>query len=181
MSDELPLTCVAPGNRRPGTDDAMRLQAAREIAGELVRCGIVGEAEAEGSARDIFKATRNGERDGFRIARELERGCSWDCDMETAEALDGFGSALDAIHSAAEKKWAAENPALPTFSAGDTVIWRGEPATVRGEYEHRPQCYRISQGLACSEGSYYVVPYEDALPAPGRSPQGPASAAVVPA
>ena len=159
MSEELALVCGA-GNRRPEKTPAMRREAAAVLVKWMVKAGMVTASDAEASIDDIVKATRY-ETDGYRIARELEQSCCWDCDMEIAEKMDEFDGALRSIYDAVEKRWAAENPAAPAFADGDKVIWRGEPALICGTYDGRPQTYRVRQGDMGNPTSFYVVPFED--------------------
>lgn len=158
--DELTLTC-ATGNKRPSITDAMRIQAAEQLVESMVKQRLLDAKEIEGAAADIVRATKWEQRDGYKIARELERYCHWDCDMEIAEAMEEFSGLLQGIYDAAEKQWAADNPREQAFEDGASVTWRGSPATVHGVYEYRPHCYKVRQGEMGSPTSYYVVPFEE--------------------
>ena len=160
MNDQLALTCAAR-NKRPARTETMRRQAAEKLIAEMVERGLVNAADAADSVGDIVRATRWETQDGYKIARELEQSCSWDCDMQIAEALESFADTLDSIYDAAEKQWAAENPSDPAFADGMAVVWRGQPATVHGLYDYRPQCYRVRQGDMGKPTSFYIVPFED--------------------
>jgi len=159
MSDMLPLTCRG-NNKRPTKTDGMRNLAAAELVDGMIKLGSLIEADREECIRDLLKATRSYVGDGYEIARELERSCHWDCNMQIVEELDEFSSILDRIFNTAEDVWAKENPHDPLFSDGDVVIWRGQQAMVSGVYEYRPQRYKVRQG-ELKATSYYVVPFED--------------------
>ena len=163
MPEELALVCGA-GNKRPEKTPAMRREAAAILVKEMVQAGMVPAYDADSSVNDIVKATRY-ETDGYRIARELEQSCRWDCDMEIAEKMDEFDGALESIYRAAEKRWAAENPSIPAFGDRDEVIWRGKPALVCGIYDGRPHTYKVQQGEMGDPKSFYIVPFEDVRPA----------------
>jgi hypothetical protein len=165
MNDELVLVCPKSTNKRPQITEEMRRQAAEQIVAEMVTYDLLEGIDQADTVRDIVKATDYETDDGFKIARELERKCHWDCDMQIAEQLDQFGATLDMIYAAAEKVWAAENPKEPEFRDGDPVIWRGKPATVRCVHQYRPQCYEIRQG-ELGPNSAYIVPFEDVTAAP---------------
>lgn len=157
---ELKLECVQSTNKRPSKTKEMRRQAACVIAARMIKLGLIDDENE--SIEDIVEATQYAAfDDGYKIAKRLEDRHHWDCDMALAEELDGFSGELEKIHEAAEKQWAAENPHEPAFPAGAVVMWRGEPATVHGIYEYRPQCYRIRRGEMGSENSFYIVPFED--------------------
>ena len=158
--DQLTLVCDGD-NKRPVITDAMRLQAAEQLVEDMVKSGLIEPDQITGSAADIVEATRWERYDGFKIARELERNCHWDCDMQIAEAMEGFNGLIQSIYDTAEKQWAADNPSEPAFGEGATVIWRGNPATIHGVCEYRPQSYKVRQGEMSNPTSYYVVPFEE--------------------
>jgi hypothetical protein len=157
--EQLALTCIGD-NKRPAITDAMRKQAAEQLVQSMVRQHLLDEGQVEGSADDIVKATRYEQFDGYKIARELESRCHWDCDMPIAEAMEEFHGLLQAIYDDAENRWAADNPRGPEFTDGDAVKWRGQCATVHGVYERRPQCYKVRQGDMRPD-SYYIAPFEE--------------------
>lgn len=167
MGDQLGLVC-AGRNKRPEKTKDMRLHAAERLVQRMVESGALDGEDTEGCAADIVEATRFEIHDGYRIARELDQRFHWDCDMEIAEQLNEFSGILDDIFREAERKWAAENPREPKFSDGDSVLWRGKPATVHGVCEYYPQYYKIRQGDMKSPGSFYIVPFEDVSAAGGE-------------
>ena len=127
----------------------------------MIKRGHLEETEADQSIDDIVQATVYEVHDGYKIAKRLEDRFYWDSDMQVAEDMDQFDSILHDVHRAAEAVWAAENPSEPKFADGDTVTWRGIPATVHGICDYRPQCYEVTQGEMKWAEVYFVVPFEE--------------------
>lgn len=67
-------------------------------------------------------------RDGYEIARELERD-GWSPDFALAEILDCYTGILSSAERDALKKWVAETEPKPAFKRGDKVKskWGGKP------------------------------------------------------
>jgi polyhydroxyalkanoate synthesis regulator phasin len=160
MSETLALTCLG-NNRRPAKSIAMRQEAATKLVDQMIKGGHIEKDDQGISIANIVEATRY-ETDGYKIARELENRHHWDCDMVIAEQMDRFSGILEGVYDIAEKQWAAENPSEPTFLEGESVIWRGKPAVVRGTCEYRPQCYRLQNDeIKAGSSAAFIVPFED--------------------
>lgn len=145
---------------RPKVTAEMRLEAARILVADMIKSGVIPDTEPEECAEEIASATQYEQDDGYKIARNLESGFHWECNMDIAEAMSEFGGILQNIYNAAEKQWAADNPREPAFKPGDSVFWRKKPAVVEGVCKYRPQSYRLKQG-DMPANSYYVAPFEE--------------------
>ena len=150
---ELPLVCAMPNKRPRVATEAMRRDAAESVVADI--SGDIGNKSE--AVDDILAVTRrNQHMDGYQIARELERCKHWDCDMEIAEALDGFASACSMAVYEAQKKWAAENPIEPPFPVGTTVKTPHGVGAIDRVYEHGPHQYVVPL-----KGMMLVINFED--------------------
>lgn len=152
-------------------NDAVKLLAATVIAKRLhelagFKCGD-GEAE---TAADIAKHCGIHD-DGYACARDLERYAHWDCDMETAETLDGYGSALTQAMQVHLKEFQLCYGIEPPFPVGTRVLcsnhalgsWTG---TINEIYQHRPMSYLVKRDSDKENGRLLV--YFDEVKAEGR-------------
>lgn len=120
-------------------NEETRMRAARIIALQLI-----GEAGVEGDlgevAADIAKHCKYG--DGFQMAKDLERA-GWDCNLEIAEVLDGFGSVIDREHNKYLAQYAKDHSIEEPFPVGSLVNTCRGSGTITAIYEHRPLSYLV--------------------------------------
>lgn len=107
--------------------------------------------------------------DGYAIAKKLEQRCGWDCDLETAQALDAFSTHARREIESAEAQWLKENGIAPTLAAGTRVRTpRGETGTIAGLYPYGSAKYAVKiDGDPQAEAPHFarrIVNFEDAEP-----------------
>jgi hypothetical protein len=157
MQDNLPLACANPNKRPRVPTDEMRRRVALQIAARLKDCGPPDEVAA-----DIIRVTRHGwHQDGYQLARDLDRTCSWECDLGVAEELDNFSGLCDLELDVAVRQWAVENPMEPPFPIGSLVKTPSQGVgTIVGVCQYSPASYRVrTPGL--NEKSAWIIPFED--------------------
>jgi hypothetical protein len=149
---------------RPRKSDPAVVSYAAAIVAER----IVEEWDQSGKVEDwiepLQRELRYSHRDGYELARELERYHSISPDRALVEILDDASYALDDAYADALEKWVKITGWTPRFAKGDRVTWRGKPGTVNdvkhkvGEYYFSPdeEAWRFANG-----GGYLVT--EDAL------------------
>lgn len=87
------------------------------------------EDECREIRNELVKGIRNSNnKDGYAIARSLEKSLMWEPDAELVDILDFFGSFLASVHREKVKLWALKNTIIPQKSIGDSVRvkFRGE-------------------------------------------------------
>lgn len=147
--------------------EEMKLTAAREIAEELRSAGHLDANEVEDSAKDIAKHGSTW-GDGYKLAQSLDdRG--WDCNLDMAEILDGYSSAVRTQIEAAEKQWAADNNIQPPDLIDRPVkLKSGETGIVTGVYGHGVAKFLVKiDGDKEANGpsqSRRIINFEDAIP-----------------
>lgn len=120
----------------------IKLQAARKIVEQLIEIDCLSSDEADNAEEDIVKCASY-HRDGFKIAKELEDRCYWECDSVMVEIFDGYESTLDRMRD----EWLKETTQgiEPPFPIGTRVTWNGYEGEITGIYEYRPVSYLIKK------------------------------------
>jgi hypothetical protein len=114
----------------------MRLSAAKSVVIDLVRQEHIEEKDAEQSIKDIAKHAYS-HIDGYELAKKLDSYCGWDCNLEIAEALDGFSSYARSEIETAEKAWAERVNPMPPLPIGARVrLPHGETGMIDEVYEY---------------------------------------------
>jgi hypothetical protein len=159
------------GSPRPkiGTP-AMKLAAAQRVVADLVKGGHLEAREVEGAAEQIAK---HGERwgDGYSLAKALDDREYWDCNLDMAETLDGFGSELDREIRAAQKAWFEAEKPEPPFAVGERIAFNSlgkqETGIIDAIYEHGVAQYTVKvDGDAEADGKSrrrLIIDWEAAL------------------
>lgn len=102
------------------SDPAVIMYAAHIIAGRIVE-----EWEPSGDtdewAKSLAKEMRYAHRDGYALARELERYHGVSPDSQLVEILDEASSVLSDAHTDALEKWVKLTGWTPRFAQGDRV------------------------------------------------------------
>jgi hypothetical protein len=112
----------------------MAICAARNIAEDLARDGLIDDIEA--TVRDIAKHGRS-HQDGYELAKILDARCYWDCDLATAEILDGFSSCAHREIEIAEREWASRNDITAPFPLDTAVkLHSGETGIITDIYKY---------------------------------------------
>lgn len=144
----------------------MKMVVAIKTATQLAHDGLIPAGEIDSHASDIAK---HGESymDGYKLAKNLDSYCHWDCDMEMAEALDNFQFNAESEIEAAEKEWfKLTNPQPPLEIGTKVTLKRGETGVIDGIYEYGPAKYTIKvDGDPRAEAptnSRRIVNFEDA-------------------
>lgn len=110
----------------------MALRAAMKLAESLLKDSLI-EGDVAEAAADIAKHAHL-YMGGYELAKTLDDSAYWDCNLETAEALDGWSHLAGEEIKAAQKEWAEANNIQPPFPVGARVIarWGGEdhPGTI---------------------------------------------------
>lgn len=141
----------------------IKLAAAHEIVAELIKITAIGAEEKDEAAKQLASVFPWG--DGYEIAKELDQRHSWDCDMEMAEVLDGYGSTVRRLIDKAQAQWVAENNIQPPLPTPSRAIYQGKTGTVTGVYEYGPAKYLFKEDgdpLADTEAQRrIIVNFED--------------------
>lgn len=143
----------------------MAWRVSLSIVDDLIKDGHITEDTRDDAAKDIMSVTRY--RDwmgGYEIAKSLDERCHWDCDLEMAEILDGFGSTASSEIGRAEAEWAARNSIIPSLPIGSRVILNTkETGEITGIYEHGAAKFLVKiDGEQGHPSSRRVVNFEDA-------------------
>lgn len=160
---------------RPRKSDPAIVSYAAAIVAER----IVEEWDRTGNVEDWVEPLREellyADRDGYELARELER-YHISPDSKLVEILNDASYALDDAYADALEKWVKITGWTPKFAKGDRVTWRNKLGTVNGvrdkaaEYYFSPddEAWRFVNG-----GGYLVT--EDALTTVAKpdAPKGP--------
>lgn len=71
---------------------------------------------------ELIKGIRSSnDKDGYALARSLERSVMWSPDAALVDILDYFGSFLARVHREKVKSWVIKNNIIPQKSIGDSV------------------------------------------------------------
>lgn len=140
--EEIPIA-----TNRPKVDDAMVLQATKEIAKRI------DDADAE-----TIASCYRPYMDGYELAREIGRLYGWDLTMQDVEELDAMDSILRKLQTEAEKKWFEENDVQPPFETG-TEIKQG---LITGIDQYGVARYRVKEHGCTQDGRYLIINFEDA-------------------
>lgn len=154
---------------RPKFSNEIALAAAKELAADLAKEDLIGPDQVEASARQIAKHART-HMDGYEIARELEKYSCWECNLQVAEALDGWSSIVRSHIEAAEKEWFARNTIQPPLPIDTRVkLHRGETGTITAidKYGTAKYCVAIDGDpeAASSMQRRRIVNFEDVMAA----------------
>jgi hypothetical protein len=123
----------------------MRRAAAEKTIGAMIKNGYLTDAERELSIESLVKV---GERhmDGYQIAKRLDDGEGWDCNLEMADALDDYPHHLDDELRAAEKAWFERVRPQPPLPDGTRVSYgRGKSGIIDRVHEYGPAKYAIKE------------------------------------
>ena len=174
----------ATGDRRVGGVEprpkkltkAMSLMAAGEIANELSDAGLLRDIDPPQACTDI--AQQGASRlyvDGYQLAKDLEENCEWECNLQIAKILDGYGAAARKQIDAAEKDWAARTDPQPPYPIGQRVkISNTEAGEITAIYKYGTAEYEVKiDGDANAlppHNSRRIILFEDAKAEGRRSP-----------
>ena len=71
---------------------------------------------------ELIKGIRSSnDKDGYALARSLERSVMWSPDAALVDILDYFGSFLARVHREKVKSWVIKSNIIPQKSIGDSV------------------------------------------------------------
>lgn len=140
-----------------------KLAVARDVATELEKCGYIEKHEVDAHASDIAKCAR-AYMDGYRLAKELDNRCYWDCSFDMAEVLNGWSYAYERALDKEQKAWAEREGISPTLAVGARVkIASGECGEISGVYEHGAAKYLVKID-GTTDTSRRVINFEDCTP-----------------
>lgn len=147
-------------NPRPTVTQEMKLEAAR-----LLVAAVGWPADHADDIASQF----NGSMDGYELAKELERWCSWDVPRDMMEELDGMQHHVDRLLAAAERKWFEENDIQPPHPIGTRIRdrrWKeGEVGRIDEIYPHGVARYLVKPDGQDDEASgirRLIIKFEDA-------------------
>lgn len=107
----------------------------------------------------VERALGYGSRDGYHIARELERLTYCDADMELAEAMEAASSIGWNEEAKAVKAWVAANAiATPDWMGRTVTIPRGQGVVVGSDPERAVLHVRPPEH---GENAYWLIPVEE--------------------
>lgn len=155
---------------RPRYTPEIGLAAARETVEELQKAGLLEkDDDLERCAADLAKHGRQ-HMDGYEIAKALDSYCHWDCNLDMAQILDGFGWAATQLVVEAQKAWAEKNAIQPPLPIGTHVkIKSGELGTLDEVYKYgaAQYCVKLDKDLKAEPptNSRRIVNFEDCVAA----------------
>jgi hypothetical protein len=98
--------------------------------------------------------------DGYDLAKDLDKNCSWDTSRETIDELDEVIGEAEDILKALEYAWVARNNIQQPLSDG-TKIKHG---IIDGVYEYEAARYKvIKNGETAESNSRQIIKFEDAV------------------
>jgi hypothetical protein len=147
MTDSDATTTAAEPRPKRATK-GMIADAASLVVDRLIRNGHLKETERASSIADLAGVCDIHSRhlDGYQIAKRLDDGRGWDCDLQMAEDLDGLSYEIDRAIATAEKEWFERTKPQPPFPVGAQVAFgsgRATTGTIDGIYEHGPAKYAV--------------------------------------
>jgi len=110
-----------------------------------------------GNAEDIVAQYKH-PMDGYELAKELERWCSWDIKRDDIDDLDEMQWLVRQAHETAIKQWVVGFDIQPTLPVG-TKITRGVIAGISDRFDAR---YKVKENGCTQDGRYLLIKYEDA-------------------
>jgi hypothetical protein len=152
--------CSKPNKRPTQATAEMRMRAAIKVAADLIDSGDFNESDTPESLAADIVGVRCWERDGYALARELERDKGWSPDEQMVETLGGYFHACDDELSAAEKLWGEENPMEPPLPVGTRVKAGKEEGEIIGIAKYSVHSFAVK--VPSVENGYRVVRFEDA-------------------
>lgn len=153
---------------RPKFSPDIARAAAAEIVDDLIRNHLLEADQRDDSTADLAEHGRQ-HGGGYEIAKTLDTYAYWDCDLQMAEVLDGFGSACSNLIRAAEKEWFARTSPQPPYPMGTRVkLARGDIGTIDGIYDHGSAQYLVKvdgdKDAKAPHHSRRIINFEDAKP-----------------
>ena len=116
----------------------------------------------EEQAADLVLVCRSGNMDGYELAKELDRVCSWSPTAQDVETLDNFSSEVREARRQACIAWARDNNIQPPLPVG-AMTTLGE---ITGIYAHDGAYYEVRMHGETDPTRRRLVRFEDAKEAP---------------
>jgi hypothetical protein len=157
-----------PRKSRPSNRDAdIVLMAAKHIVATMINGSLIAASDSDYAAEDLAKCWYEYD-DGYQFARKLENRCSWDCNMQIAEALDDFSHVASNIVENLTRQWVIDHDIKPPFAVGMHVLLtksRGETGVITEISPYLAATYHIAidgdaKALAPTN-SRRIVAFED--------------------
>lgn len=133
--------------QRPTVTDAMKLEAARQIA-------TANDWDVE-----TIAAAYQHPMDGYELARELDRRHGWDLRRNDVDELDNMESLVRAQLEAAEKAWVTEHQIAPTLPVGTRI----KQGVIAGVSEYLAARYKVKEDGDTDASRFLLVKFEDAV------------------
>lgn len=162
---------MSPNPRPTRLTEDMKLAAAAELVGDLIKEHHLDEQQRAGAIADIARHASSS-MDGYEIAKTLDDRCYWSCDLEMAEALDGYSHIAHKHLAAAQLAWfEAEKPTAPA-EPGQRIEfkWGGKAhtGTVDEIYAHGAAQFTVKvdgdEAADTSSQRRAIVNWEDCRP-----------------
>lgn len=131
---------------RPTVNDAMILEAAKEVAKNLQ---IDAEIIAQAYERHM---------DGYALAKQLDDMHYCDITTRDVEELDAMDSLVRQALERAEKEWVEREGITPKLAVG-TEIKQG---VIAGVSEYSPARYKVKERGCTRDGRHLLIRFEDA-------------------
>lgn len=113
-------------------NDEILRKAAQAVAGLLIEENGFSHDDLEALNSQITEAGRFN-RDGYDLAKELDRRYGWEITASIVENLDTLSGEIWSLHRKAEKDWADKFDIQPPYEGGTRVkIKSGEKGTITG-------------------------------------------------
>lgn len=164
---------MAESKRPKHLSEEDRRSVAAEFVDDIIKTHSEKMPDRSTAVDDIAKYA-DCHMDGYEIAKRLDDTYHWDCDLELAEDLDGWGHCYSEKLRERQKEWAATADLGAPFEPGTrvTAIWGRDTYTgkIKEVYEFGPAQYVVEIDGRNNNGGGAVVDFENVTLLEGDTP-----------
>ncbi|QUX96573.1 hypothetical protein C0J08_14715 [Marinomonas sp. CT5] len=126
---------------------------------EILIAAAISNGYDHDEARDIAHEYSS-HMDGYDLAKDLDKNCSWDTSRETVDELDEVIGEAEGMLKALEYEWVARNNIQQPLKNGTRI----KDGIIDGVYEHQAARYKvIRNGETAESCSRLIIKFEDAV------------------
>ena len=96
--------------------------------------------------------------DGYELAKDLERNCSWEIDCNTVEDLDMVSNYIDTEYKIVRKKWFNDNNIQSPFPIGTEI----KEGVIHDIWDHDVAYYRVKRWGETNASRFGLIKFENA-------------------
>lgn len=94
---------------------------------------------------------------GYELAKNLDRYCCWQIDLQKVEDLDCVEDYVSNEHKKACKKWFEENDIKPPLPIGSKI----KQGVIHSIYEHDVAYYKVKAYDCNQDGRFTLIKFEN--------------------